>query len=128
MSDSRLRPSERLKRRKAISALFAHGNSVQVFPLRLVFRLVERQGRYPAQLAISVPRKRFKRAVDRNLLKRRMREAYRHNKHTLYAAIPDPSRQLALMIIYTSDEIQTFDTIERALQRALDLIIHKHLV
>ncbi|MDX1378241.1 MAG: ribonuclease P protein component [Anaerolineales bacterium] len=127
MAHSRLRKSERLTHRKSISALFADGLSVRVQPLRFVFRISPSTSRYPARVAVSVPRKLFKHAVDRNLLKRRIREAYRLNKQLLYEAWHLEDSQLSLMIIYTSDQIQSFDSIERALVRALDIIVHKHI-
>ena len=125
MADFRLRQAERLKKRKAIELLFSHGRSVRAYPLRIVFLITERQGRFPAQVGTTVPRKLFKRAVDRNRLKRLLREAYRLHKSIIYDVMEDPKKQLSLMVIYTSDEIQAFDTIERALVKAIRLMLDK---
>ena len=91
---------------KLIEALFGGGcsQSVAAFPLRAVYMLSERQpDDTPVQLLISVPKKRFKHAVDRNRVKRRVREAFRQHKDLLNRAIPDTHR-LLLAFIWLSDE------------------------
>jgi len=71
-------------------------------------------------MTVSVPKRLFKRAVDRNLLKRRIREAYRLNKPELYAILFKKGIKLDLMIQYQSREIESFHVIERALIKGLD--------
>lgn len=119
MTDFRLRKAERLKRRKIIQALFRDGRSAFGYPIRIQWLQIERDGAFPARAAFSVPRKKFKRAVDRNLLKRRMREAYRLNKHLLYDIPLSDKEQLALMLIYTPEEILPFDSIQKGVVKAL---------
>lgn len=71
--------TERLKSEKAISALFSSGQSVSVFPLRLVYRKSEEE--HPEiKFGVSVSKRYFRNAVDRNYVKRLLREAYRHQK------------------------------------------------
>ena len=91
---------------RLIEALFGGGcsQSVAAFPLRAVYMLSERQpDDAPVQLLISVPKKRFKHAVDRNRVKRQVREAFRQHKDLLNRALPDTHR-LLLAFIWLSDE------------------------
>jgi ribonuclease P protein component len=102
------RPDEKLKREKHIQELFDKGSSFYLFPFKVIY-LPNPEGNYPVhQLLISVSKKKFKRAVDRNLIKRRIREAYRLQKH----AIPR-SPKLLIGYIYTHNEILLFDEIKK---------------
>ncbi len=103
---SGFRKRERIVSLKLIETLFGGGvsQSVAAFPLRAVYMLSERQpNEASAQLLISVPKKRFRHAVDRNRVKRQIREAYRLHKDLLYQAIPDNQR-LLLAFVWLSDE------------------------
>lgn len=83
--------SERIVSQKQIDALFtgSGSHSKAAFPVRAVYIIKEREaGREPVQLLLSVPKKRFKHAVDRNRIKRQLREAYRHHKHLVIDAMP----------------------------------------
>ena len=91
---------------KLIEALFGGGcsQSVAAFPLRAVYMLSDRQSDdAPVQLLISVPKKRFKHAVDRNRVKRQIREAFRLHKDLLLQVVPENQR-LLLAFIWLSDE------------------------
>jgi len=119
MPDFRLRQSERLKKRKAIQLLFGRGNSVFAYPVRLQWLLLDRDGLSSARAGFSVPRKKFKRAVDRNRIKRRMREAYRLRKEIILSLDIPEEKQLAMMLVYTHDEILPFDTIQKGMNKCL---------
>ena len=100
------RKRERMVSLKLIESLFGGGcsQSVAAFPLRAVYMLSERQPNdAPVQLLISVPKKRFHHAVDRNRVKRQVREAYRQHKDLLYQVVPEGKR-LLLSFIWLSDE------------------------
>jgi ribonuclease P protein component len=76
-------------------------------------------------MAVSVPKRLFKNAVDRNLLKRRIREAYRLNKRELYSLLQQKERNLKLVIQYQHKEIKEFKTIEDALKMGLSKLAAK---
>ena len=71
----------------------------------------------PIQFALTVPRRSFPKAHQRNLLRRRIREAYRVNKPWLYANLPEGSPQYGLMVIYVAKETLTFKDIEKATRK-----------
>ncbi|MFZ2900745.1 MAG: ribonuclease P protein component [Saprospiraceae bacterium] len=116
MPDFRFTRAERLKSRKLIGALFKEGQSFAVFPLRIIFiRSAEGSG---VQAAFSVSKRHFKRAVQRNRIKRQMREAYRLRKNQF----PDTTGQLSLMVLYTAKEALPYAQIEAAMGRLLKKI------
>lgn len=108
---------ERLCSKKLFDKLFAEGTSFLVYPLKVVFVETEMNASVPAQTAFAVSKKLFKRAVQRNLLKRRIREAYRLNKPGFYFHCGD--KKLALIFIYIGKEILTYQQIEKAMKKAL---------
>jgi ribonuclease P protein component len=93
---------ERLVNRKRIDLLFSGSRSVATYPLRAVYINKVRAEEDAVQLLISVPKKRFHHAVDRNRVKRQIREAYRKNKWLLYDALP-ADKQLLLAFVWLSD-------------------------
>lgn len=121
-SDQKLRRSERLKSRSAIQALFSGKSaSVSAYPLKLVYARAEPiRGGYPIQVAVSVPKRRYKRAVDRNRIKRLMREAYRKQKADLYARLPVGAPQYAWMVIYVGKEEESLQRIEKRMRRVTE--------
>ena len=110
--------AERLKSRKQIGSLFSGGYSYAVYPLRLVWLpLDEEHGKAPVQFALTVAKKRIRKASHRNRVRRRMREAWRLNKHLLYEKLTDQSSTFAFMVIFTGKEEEaTFANLERAMQ------------
>jgi ribonuclease P protein component len=128
MSEFRLRRGERLKSHKEIGLLFGReSQSFGKYPLRLVWREVsERRSEFPIQFALSVPKKRFKHAVDRNRLRRRIREAYRLHKHELYAKLPAEAPQLAWMVIYIGREEQDYASIARSMRKLMERFIRDY--
>ncbi len=75
---------ERLCSKKIIDKLFSEGESFLVFPLKFVFLKTSLPSKFPVQTGFSVGKRTFKKAVQRNLIKRKMRETYRLNKHNFY--------------------------------------------
>ncbi|MFM2135280.1 MAG: hypothetical protein RL021_680 [Bacteroidota bacterium] len=94
------RKPERLVSRLAFESLLEHGDGHIVFPVRMVWKEMTLPTRYPVQVAFSVPKRNFRRAVDRNRIKRLMRESYRQNKNELYALLEGRGKQFALLFVY----------------------------
>ena len=99
---------EKLKRRKTIDTLFSNGTSVSKFPLRLVYVENPMVESGLVQIGVSVSKKHFKRAADRNYFKRVLRETYRLNKHLLTQHLDRP---YAFMLLYQTKERLSFDEI-----------------
>jgi len=114
---------ERLCSKRLISLLFSKGSSFNLYPLRFVYHTPEDPLSGGTQLVISVSKRHFKRAVDRNRLKRQVREAYRLNKHLLTQHQEQAPRLLA--IIYIGKEKKSFDTIQKKLISGLERCLIK---
>jgi ribonuclease P protein component len=91
---------ERLSRELLLDKLFKEGKSISQSGFTLVYLQTVLPAFYPAQAGFSVPKRYFKRATDRNTIRRLLREAYRLNKLPLYQKLVDNKYQLALMLIY----------------------------
>lgn len=108
-----LKKIERLHGTADTENLFAgKKKSVYVHPLRVVYKAQSEEG-LPTRIMVIVPKRFFKHAVDRNLLKRRLREAYRLNKRDL---------KYDIAFIYSSDEMADFSTLEKSVIKALEKI------
>jgi ribonuclease P protein component len=81
---------ERLKSKKLIEELYQKGDSVKVFPLRMIFLQTEHTSNFPVQIGVSVAKRNFKLAVHRNRIKRLMRESYRLQKEIVYNHVESP--------------------------------------
>ncbi|MDR2130834.1 MAG: ribonuclease P protein component [Odoribacteraceae bacterium] len=107
---------ERLYLKHRFDALLAGKDSFISYPLRVIFRFsVRDEGEAPARVAVSVSKRRFKRAVDRNRIKRLTREAYRLNKHDLHDLLP-PGQGVDMLLIYLGETVVDFVKIEKAIQ------------
>lgn len=114
---------EKLKSRKQIEHLFREGKSMSVYPLRLLWIPLNNQ-RF-LQSGVSVSSRHFKHAVDRNKIKRRMREAYRHHKHLVEEILLEKNLQYSLFWIYTAKTILTYPEIEAACVAGLQKLIRQ---
>ena len=119
---------ERIVSRKLVEELFTRGNSraLAAFPLRLVYMIREHlPGEEPVQVLVSVPKKKLHHAVDRNRVKRQVREAYRLNKSVLLETLP-PDRRLFVAFVWLDDHLSPSAVVEgrvrNLLQRASEAV------
>jgi ribonuclease P protein component len=122
-----LHKEERLCSQKLIEELFNSGDSFLSYPLKVVFLKTElpQPQPQPVQAAFTVSKRNFKRAVKRNLLKRRIREAYRLNKPAFYQEIAAKELQLAIMFVYIGKDTLEFPVIEKAMISAFKKVLGK---
>ena len=113
---------ERLKSRKLIGRLYTEGNSVKAFPLRMMYIQTEHTSDFPAQVGVSVAKRNFKRAPDRNRLKRLMRETYRLQKEIVYDNLEKPH---VFMITYIGKEEKPYEEIFSKMNKLLNLFIEE---
>ena len=117
---------ERLCSKATIEALYANGKSVAAYPLRAVYLPLEAEENAPAaSILISVSKKRFKHAVDRNLAKRRLREAYRLNKHTFTEQLQQQGKRMAIAILYLDKQHHSFGYLQAKMVKLLKAITEK---
>ena len=118
--DDRIRATfgktERLKSKKQIDLLFTEGKSFSVFPLRLFFNKTHFADGAEIKAAVSVSKRNFKSAVDRNRIKRLLREAYRLNKPTNFN---NSTTSYALLILYIGKEMPAFEGIKTKMEQLL---------
>ena len=114
---------ERLCSQKSIGRVFAQGEVVVKYPFRAVFLVEQAQGFPPCKVLVSVSKKRFKRANMRNLIKRRIREAYRRHKDALYQNLDENNVHLTLALIYLPKEELEFASIEKGIVKLMDKLM-----
>lgn len=121
-----LRKAERVHSKTIIDQMFTGGisKSFSVFPLRVVYMPVQEQ-EASVSILVSVSKKRFKRAVKRNRVKRQIREAYRKNKQELLDLFDQQGQQMAVAFIYLSDELIPSAVIEEKMKVLLARILEK---
>lgn len=111
---------ERLCNKKLIDGLFHNGSSFLCYPYKASWMFADGEQEFPVQIVFSVAKKRYKRAVDRNLVKRRMREAYRLNKQAqLYDVLNGAGKKLVLSISYIGKEISPYEFFEKKMLKLL---------
>lgn len=120
--------NERLKSRKQIELLFSKGNKFVVSPFRIFFISTEHKVKGTAsslQFGIGVSAKNFKRAVDRNRIKRLTREAWRLQKNVLKEKLTTTDEQLNVFFIYTSKEMPEYSLVFNKIGTAVKKLIEK---
>ena len=113
---------EKLKSKKRIDLLFTEGQSVSAFPLRLVYMPTTFDDPIIAKTGVSVSKRNFKTAVDRNHIKRLLRESYRLNKADFFNNL---KTQHAFMILYIGKEKPTFNQVENKMKTLFEKFSNK---
>ena len=107
-----LKKDEILSKRDDINLLFSEGKHFKEFPFKVMHRKVIKSEASSLQFAASIPKRLFKKAVDRNLLKRRCKEAYRLNRNSLKTNCEKQNIELHFMLVYISKESMNYEIIE----------------
>lgn len=113
---------EKLKSEKLIAQLFAKGQTVAVYPLRLVYLNTSFDDGAKIKAGVSVSKRHFKKAVDRNRIKRLMREAFRLQKSFIFN---NSSAQYAFMILYIGKDGTDFDALNLKMSQLFDKFLQK---
>jgi len=114
---------EKLKSKKAIDVLFSKGKSINAFPVRVIYSSKSEKEGIFINMGVTVSKKNIKLAVNRNLIKRRIREAYRLNNNDLKTHLKNTNSELNIMFIYTSKQILTYKEIEPKIKVLLTRLI-----
>ncbi|MCB7481914.1 ribonuclease P protein component [Christiangramia sediminis] len=109
--------SQKLKSKKLIDQLFAEGKNIKSYPLKLVYIPIANAENAELKTGVSVPKKLVKTAVQRNRIKRMMREVFRKNK---YLVSNDLSSSYAFMFIHISREEMTYEKLDRSMKKILE--------
>ena len=124
-----LSKTDRLKSYKRIRLLFAEGHKMKVQSLLVYFQLQPQITNTPEtvhlQMGVSVGARYFKKAVDRNLIKRRVREAYRLNNNEVKKILKEQKLGMDVFFVYTAPEVLLYKQIETSMQKALQQLTDK---
>lgn len=110
---------EKLKSRKLIGRIFEEGHVVKAYPIRIQFIFHDYDNLPTAQAGFSVPKRNFKLAVDRNRIKRQLKEVYRLHKADLINLLERRDKKMSLMIICTTKEKLPYETLEKLILKAI---------
>lgn len=125
--------AEHLKGDIRIASVMRTGKSFLVYPVKVIYASDNENPRRPhdvtsspsVRLMVSVPKRRLHHAVDRNLIKRRMRESYRIAKHNLSEHLLQQNKRMFLIFRYVANETLDYSTISKAVSRALHSLVRK---
>ena len=116
---------EKLKSRKQIDELFATGKSFAIFPTRVTYRLLPADDQVPLLVAVTASKKYFKKAVERNRIKRLLREAYRLQKADTVELFKQRGQKAHLFFMYTDKTIASFEEIRTTMSKCLKRLQQK---
>jgi len=116
---------EKLKKSKLITQLFAEGNSISVFPIKLIFLQVDHGSPYKIQAGVSAAKRKFNKAVDRNKIKRLLREVYRKNKYLIYQS--EHTKKHIFMFIYLGKKEIDYKILEEKMIIILKKFLQKNI-
>lgn len=113
---------EKLKSRKQLEALFTAGTIFIIFPLKIYYQEVEVQDNI-LKTGVGTSRKNFKKAVERNRIKRLLREAYRIEKPGLLNYLQQNKKQIALFFLYIDKSLPAYDLLKEKMQQSIEKLI-----
>ncbi|MGZ4090485.1 MAG: ribonuclease P protein component [Bacteroidia bacterium] len=111
---------ERLCSKKQIGFLFSKGKGHLSYPVKTISIETPVELQFPAQVMFVVPKRQFKKAHDRNKIKRRMREAYRLSKNGLYEKMNASGKKIIISFIYIGKKIEDYSIIEKAIIKEIE--------
>ncbi len=111
---------EKLKSRTQLEAIFATGKSFSVFPLKIFFLETDASETACIKAGVGVSARHFKKAVDRNRIKRLLREAYRLEKHTLLHQLEKHEKKIALFLLYIDKEMPDYVVLREKMKEGFE--------
>ena len=115
--------NERLCGKIRIQQLFEQGKTIKLYPLKIVYKVVEDEPNVSVKFLVSVPKRLIKKAVDRNTIKRRLREAYRLEKHQLIAFCQENNLQIDIAYLYLSNQMPTYKQLSEKVQLSVSTLL-----
>jgi ribonuclease P protein component len=127
MSRNTFSKTEILRGKTSVDLLFAKGKKLHLKPIRMVYRVNQDQPEFPARALFVVPKSLFKKAHDRNRLRRRMRESYRLYKNDFYRDLHSAltGQSVDLAFLYTDKTESAYGTVDAILKKLLNDLIGK---
>jgi ribonuclease P protein component len=110
---------EKLKSRTQLEAIFASGKSFSVFPVKVFFIETDATQTESIKAGVGVSARHFKKAVQRNRIKRLLREAYRLEKQKLYIQLTEQQKQIAVFFLYVDKEMPAFEVVREKMKDCL---------
>ncbi|MEI6311978.1 MAG: ribonuclease P protein component [Bacteroidota bacterium] len=114
---------ERLCSKKLIDKIFEGKKVIHLFPFSIYYTCCDMDIAYPAQVLFAVSKKNFKRAVDRNRIKRLCKEAYRSQKNDYYSMLLKEKLKVAMVVVYNHKEHLDYNKMANKLQLAIDKLL-----
>jgi len=118
---STFKKEEKLKKKKLIGQLFAQGRSLSAYPLKLIYLQTDHDSPYKIQAGVSVSKRNFKKAVDRNRIKRILREVYRKNKYLIYES--EHTKKHIFMFIYVGKKEESYAVLEEKMKQLINMFL-----
>ena len=116
--------AERLSLNNRIEILFASGSTISIYPLKILWLPFTKSLEYPVQVLFTVSSKRFKRAIDRNRIKRKLKEIYRLQKSFLYEGLKKSNTKILMGIMYTgNDQKIPGEALNNKLRQGIEILL-----
>ena len=124
-TDQRLGKEYKLCSRKKIQSIFSEGKNIRSFPFSCTYNKTTHEASTPFKVVISAPKRLFKKAHDRNYVKRLTKEVIRKNKLPLISFLETHDIQVDLFIVYTTKEVLDLNRLNNAINKLFKILIHE---